>query len=233
MTRLASIVLFLTVIMIVRYGLVSWSLIRLCEMLKIRPIDNFPLKHDLIVQDIRYSLISSVIFAASGAFLLYGYESGRTMIYHHFLQYGVVWPFISFFLYLIILDTHYYWLHRLLHRKTFYPMHVVHHSSRRPTAWTSFAFHPVEATLQAMVIPVLVFFIPIHWGVLAGILFVMTMFGVTNHLGHEIYPHFLEKRLFLITALHHQNHHRYPTRNYGLFFTFWDKLMKTEKGEFA
>lgn len=231
MTNFAVTVILLSLIMVIRYGIVSWSLIKVCQVMKLSPIEVVPLRRDVIKKDILYSILSSVIFAISGAVLIYQYEAGKTLIYLDPYQYGGIWILMSFLFYLFVQDTFYYWLHRFLHRRNLYRYHVIHHSSRRPSAWTSFAFHPVEAIFQAAVIPVLVLFIPIHWIVLCLVLLVMAMFGVTNHLGYEIYPESLEKRFYLITASHHQKHHQYPTRNYGLFFTFWDKIMGTEKGE--
>jgi lathosterol oxidase len=46
-------------------------------------------------------------------------------------------------------------------------MHAVHHASRPPTAWAAMSFHPYEALTGAIVIPLLVFVIPItrrRWG---------------------------------------------------------------------
>jgi hypothetical protein len=50
------------------------------------------------------------------------------------------------------------------------------------------AFHPTEALTQAFVIPLLVFVVPIHVGALGVVLTVMTVMGVTNHMGWEIFP---------------------------------------------
>lgn len=106
---------------------------------------------------------------------------------------------------------------------------MVHHISRNPTAWTSFAFHPFEALIQALFIPVMVFILPIHVTVLGLHLLLMSVFGVTNHLGREIYPSWIEKKFYLITATHHQKHHQSMSVNYGLYFTWWDLLFQTEQ----
>ena len=125
-------------------------------------------------------------------------------------------------------DTYFYWSHRLSHKFYHLKIHHAHHKSRIPTAWTSFSFHPVEALLQAIIIPAMVFFIPVHLSVLLIVLTIMTAFGLTNHLGYEIYPSFFERKLSLITARHHQVHHSHLSKNFGLYFTFWDKWMGTE-----
>ena len=62
---------------------------------------------------------------------------------------------------------------------------------------------------------------------------VMTMMGVTNHMGWEMFPRWLvEGRAgrWLITASHHQRHHSDYRCNYGLYFRLWDRLCGTDKG---
>lgn len=55
-------------------------------------------------------------------------------------------PVFSFYLNFFIVDYLYYWNHRIFHRKTFFPLHIVHHTvtqmdvmaTSRNTVWTSF-----------------------------------------------------------------------------------------------
>lgn len=121
-----------------------------------------------------------------------------------------------------------------MHRPAlFRTMHAVHHASRPPTAWAAMSFHPWEAITGAIVIPILVFVIPIHIAMLGLVLTIMTVMGVTNHMGWEMFPHALvHSRLggWLITASHHQRHHEEYQCNYGLYFRFWDRLCKTDRG---
>ena len=61
----------------------------------------------------------------------------------------------------------------------------------------------------------------------------MTVMGVTNHMGWEMFPKsVIHSRLgdWLITASHHQRHHERYTCNYGLYFRFWDRLCGTDRG---
>jgi sterol desaturase/sphingolipid hydroxylase (fatty acid hydroxylase superfamily) len=111
--------------------------------------------------------------------------------------------------------------------------HAVHHASRPPTAWAAMSFHPLEALTGAIVIPALVLLIPIHVGALFVVLGVMTLMGVTNHMGWELFPRrVVEGRAgaWLITASHHQRHHQQYGCNYGLYFRFWDRLCGTDRG---
>jgi sterol desaturase/sphingolipid hydroxylase (fatty acid hydroxylase superfamily) len=111
--------------------------------------------------------------------------------------------------------------------------HAVHHASRPPTAWAAMSFHPFEALTGAIVVPFLVFLIPVHVSMLGLVLGVMTFMGVTNHMGWEIFPGAIVQGWlgkWLITASHHQRHHAQYRCNYGLYFRFWDRLCRTDQG---
>jgi sterol desaturase/sphingolipid hydroxylase (fatty acid hydroxylase superfamily) len=61
----------------------------------------------------------------------------------------------------------------------------------------------------------------------------MTLMGVTNHMGWELFPTRLvhgRAGRWLITATHHQLHHDSYRCNYGLYFRFWDRLCRTDHG---
>jgi sterol desaturase/sphingolipid hydroxylase (fatty acid hydroxylase superfamily) len=112
-------------------------------------------------------------------------------------------------------------------------MHAVHHASRNPTAWAAMSFHPWESITGAVLVPALVLLVPIHFAALLVVLSVMTVMGVTNHMGWEIFPRRLVGgRLgeWLITASHHQKHHEKYLCNFGLYFRHWDRLCKTDRG---
>lgn len=215
--------IILSLILLIRY----WMMAKLFEYLirNKNPIDVAPINESAKKQDIKYSVLSSFIFALSGTFILHG----PTRIYSNLSDYGYSYYLLSLVIYISVHDTYYYWIHRFFHRRNLFKFHSVHHISRRPTAWTSFAFHPVEASFQALFIPLMTVIVPIHYSALIILLTMMTLFGFTNHLGVEIYPSFLEKKLSLITASHHQKHHQYQGHNFGLYFTIWDKLAGTEK----
>jgi sterol desaturase/sphingolipid hydroxylase (fatty acid hydroxylase superfamily) len=95
------------------------------------------------------------------------------------------------------------------------------------------SFHPIEAVTGAVVIPVLVFLVPIHVAALGLVLLTMTVMGVTNHMGWELFPRALvhsRAGRWLITASHHQRHHERYHCNYGLYFRHWDRLCATDQG---
>jgi Delta7-sterol 5-desaturase len=95
------------------------------------------------------------------------------------------------------------------------------------------SFHPWEALTGALVIPALVFVIPIHVAMLGTVLAIMTVMGVTNHMGWELFPRWLVEGpagRWLITASHHQRHHKEYRCNYGLYFRLWDRMCGTDRG---
>ena len=71
----------------------------------------------------------------------------------------------------------------------------------------------------AIVIPALVLIVPIHVGALGVVFTIMTIMGVANHVGWEIFPRALVQGVagrWLITASHHQKHHENYRGNFGL-----------------
>ena len=186
-------------------------------------------------REILWSLTSAAIYGIPAGIVAWGWQAhGWTRIYDDVHARPLWYLPVSVLLYLLAHDTWFYWTHRWMHRPgPFRLAHAVHHASRPPTAWAAMSFHPIEALTGAVVIPSLVFAIPIHVGALALVLSVMTVMGVTNHMGWEIFPRFIHGgRLggWLITASHHQRHHADYRCNYGLYFRFWDRLCGTDRG---
>ncbi len=188
-----------------------------------------------IRREIGWSLLSAAIYGVPAGIIAWGWQNrGWTLIYSDWDTYPLWYLPLSLFLYLFLHDTWFYWTHRLLHRPRWFRLaHAVHHDSRPPTAWAAMSFHPIESVTVAIVIPVLVFIIPIHAAMLVVVLMIMTIMGVTNHMGWEIFPRaFTHSPLghWLITASHHQRHHENYRCNYGLYFRFWDHLCGTDRG---
>lgn len=188
-----------------------------------------------IRREIGWSLASAAIYGVPAGVVAWGWqERGWTRIYSDVGAWPLWWLPLSLAIYLLAHDTWFYWTHRWLHRpEPFRLAHAVHHASRPPTAWAAMSFHPWEALSGAVVIPMLVFLVPIHVGVLGIVLAIMTVMGVTNHMGWEMFPRALvHSRLggWLITASHHQRHHDEYRCNYGLYFRLWDRLCATDRG---
>jgi sterol desaturase/sphingolipid hydroxylase (fatty acid hydroxylase superfamily) len=185
--------------------------------------------------EIGWSLASAAIYGVPAGIVAWGWqERGWTLIYWDISAYPLWYLPLSLLLFLLAHDTWFYWTHRLMHRPHWFRIaHAVHHASRPPTAWAAMSFHPIEAVTGAVVIPALVFVIPIHVAMLGLVLLVMTVMGVTNHMGWEMFPRALvHSKLggWLITASHHQRHHEHYPCNFGLYFRHWDHLCGTDRG---
>lgn len=186
-------------------------------------------------REIGWSLASAAIYGIPAGVVAWGWqERGWTRIYSDIGDYPLWWLPVSLIVYLLLHDSWFYWTHRWMHQpRLFRIAHAVHHESRPPTAWAAMSFHPVEAVTGAMIIPALVLIIPIHVAVLGLVLTIMTVMGIGNHMGWEMFPRWIvhgPAGKWLITATHHEKHHAAYRGNYGLYFRFWDKLCGTDIG---
>jgi sterol desaturase/sphingolipid hydroxylase (fatty acid hydroxylase superfamily) len=190
-----------------------------------------------IRSEIAYSLSTVVVFSAIGLCLLYAEEAGLTRIYRDWATHGWTYFAASLVLMVLVHDAYFYWTHRLLHWKPLYRrVHHVHHRSTSPTPWAAYAFHPLEALVQAGVYVVIVFLIPAHPLALGLFLLYMIVRNVLGHLGFEVFGrgfagHPLTR--WHTTPTHHDLHHRRGHGNYGLYFSFWDELLGTTRADYA
>lgn len=197
--------------------------------------DRRPGQRQQVWHEIRWSLTSAAIYGVPAGVLAWGWQAhGWTRVYADVHAYPLWWLPGSVLVYLLLHDAWFYWTHRLMHRpKAFRLAHAVHHASRPPTAWAAMSFHPLEAVTGAVVIPALVLTVPIHIVALGVVLAIMTLMGVTNHMGWEMFPRFIvhgRAGQWLITASHHELHHQRYRCNYGLYFRHWDRLCGTDAG---
>ena len=188
-----------------------------------------------IRREIGWSLGSAAIYGVPAGVVAWCWqERDWTLIYSDIGAYPLWYLPLSLLVFLGLHDTWFYWTHRWMHRPRWFALaHSVHHESRPPTAWAAMSFHPIEAVTGAVVIPILVFFIPIHVAMLGLVLAIMTLMGVTNHMGWELFPRWLvhsRAGSVLITASHHQRHHDEYLCNFGLYFRLWDRLCGTDRG---
>lgn len=186
-------------------------------------------------RDIMYSLLSVTIFATIALFTFYfGIE--YTNIYSNFEDYGWAYYIFTWVFMILVHDAYFYWIHRLMHHPfLFKHVHLVHHKSTNPSPWTAYAFHPFEAFLEALIIPILAFSIPIYNGAI-GLFFLFQIgYNVYEHLGFELYPRWLNKTWvgrYIGTSVAHNLHHDKFHGNYGFYFLFWDRWMGTLRPEY-
>lgn len=183
-------------------------------------------------REMLWSILAAFLFSIAGTATIILWQKGYTKVYTDINLYGLWYLPVSFIAILFLHETYYYWLHRWMHNpRIFKIVHKVHHDSNITSPFTAFSFHPIESFLQAIFLPVVLMILPIHYYVIVLQLVIMTITSVINHLNIEIYPKKFNKNIigrWLIGATHHSLHHKQFKYNYGLYFTFWDKIKKTE-----
>ncbi len=194
-----------------------------------------PVRRKQIAAEIRWSLMSAAIYGVPAGLTFWAWKHhGLTRLYADPHAHPLWWLPASIAVYLFAHDTWFYFTHRLMHRPAlFRAAHAVHHASRPPTAWAAMSFHPYEAVSGAILLPALAWVIPIHLGALGIVLFIASLMGTTNHMGWEMLPARVVRGpvgATLISAAHHELHHRDYRCNFGLYFRFWDRLLGTDKG---
>lgn len=195
---------------------------------KTQTLHNQVLPQGQMKTELLYSVVSSFIFALSGLVIGMSWQGGHTQIYTEFSYYGHWYLPCSFLLYGLVHEFYFYYTHIWMHKPKIYKkVHKIHHISVKTSPWASFSFHPWEALVHAAFLPLLVFIIPIHPVVILSYLTFMTVTAISNHLGVELIPFKMVKNYF-ISGEHHSIHHRKLNYNYGLYYTFLDKLSGTE-----
>jgi Delta7-sterol 5-desaturase len=189
------------------------------------------------IREISYSLQTTLIFTGISLFILFTPIKGYTRFYSQINDYAIWWIPVSVLLAMIIHDTYFYWIHRAMHHpRLFKRFHLVHHRSTNPSPLASYSFHFLEGIIESLIVPILLFSLPMHRLSLILFAFVSFAINVYGHLGYEIAPRWFRKSFLfqlLNTSVHHNLHHEKSNGNYGLYFRFWDKWVGTEHAQYV
>lgn len=193
-----------------------------------------PIKN--INREFKYSCLTMLIFSLVGLGIAIARMNGYTLIYSNYHAYPKGYFMCSILLAILIHDTYFYWTHRLMHYKNIFKyVHRIHHLSHNPTPLAAFSFHPVEAIIEAGILPLIAFVLPMHLGAILIYLLYMIIMNVMGHCGFEFFPKWFVKIppfKWYNTSVHHNMHHHYAKGNYGLYFNIWDRIMKTNHLEY-
>lgn len=158
------------------------------------------------------------------------------------MESAVNWPLLILQVGAMIVahDAYFYWMHRGLHLKQMFRFsHLHHHKSRTPTPWAAYSFSWFEAMTEAAFVPIYLLSVSMVFGGTYGFaifLFLAHMIvrNVMGHAGVELFPAGWTKSLFgwITTTTHHDLHHSQGNSNFGLYFTWWDRLMGTEHPDY-
>lgn len=186
-------------------------------------------------REVGYSMLTMLIFAGMAWIIFRSPLSAYTLRYDDLSERGWGYWAFSVTIMIFIHDTYFYWAHRAMHHPSIYRLvHRVHHQSMNPSPWAAFAFHPLEAVIEAGIIVPIAFLLPFHASALLTFLLFMTLYNAYGHLGYELYPkqfHLTRVGRWINTSVAHNKHHEKFNGNYGLYFLFWDRWMKTLREE--
>ena len=196
---------------------------------------KFPENKDYF-RELGYSIITVIIFTAIGWLILMSPVKDYTRVYWNVDDHSLGYFFLSIVLILLVHDMYFYWTHRAMHHPLFFKVfHKVHHLSTNPSPWAAFAFHPLEAVVEASIIVLVAFLFPVHPLAIALFLLIMMIYNVYGHLGFELYPRGFSKSMigkWINTSVNHNQHHQFFKGNYGLYFLWWDRWMGTLREDY-
>lgn len=190
--------------------------------------------------DYRRELLASartaLIFALTGFAMYLAARAGWLTIYDDFSRRGPAYLVASLVAMILAHDAYFYWMHRAMHHpRLFRAFHWTHHRSKSPTPWTAYAFDPGEAIVTVAFVPLWAALVPMHDLALFVFVTWQIVRNVMGHAGVELSPvSGRPSRLFgwLCCTIHHDLHHQHGRGDYGLYFTWWDRLMGTEHPDY-
>ncbi len=177
-------------------------------------------------RDIRQSVIALITISAYVAGGLFAQAQGWTLVAPLPLSWWSV-P-LMVLVSLVLYDTWFYWLHRLMHTPALFRFHALHHRAITPTTWSNNADSLVGAFVEQGYFLVVPFFVPIPPEILIVHKLYDQITGMFSHCGHEYFASPSTRRPwpFLCTTFHDQHHSNFRC-NYGNTFSFWDRWMGT------
>jgi len=222
------------VIFAVAVWLILWVALKgLLRSRKIR--EDTPPARQLAIEFL-VSIRSIAIFSTIGVSMFVLEQAGSLPGPALAAQWGLAWGAASLVMMVIAHDAWFYWSHRLMHDpRLFRRMHRRHHRSHNPSPFTAYSFDLGEAAVMAIFVPVWMVLVPTAWPVVGLFMLHQIVRNTLGHAGYELMPANRNGRPilgFLTTTTHHDLHHSEAGWNYGLYFTWWDRMMGTEHPDY-
>jgi sterol desaturase/sphingolipid hydroxylase (fatty acid hydroxylase superfamily) len=179
-----------------------------------------------------FLLLEPLLLTAQGQVTLLGLQA---------FQLDFIWPgvtdiaWVSFLLYLVVLDFVDYWIHRAQHFfGTWWQLHALHHAQRQMTVWSDNRNHLLDDLARDLIMAVLAILI----GVAPGqFIFLIALSRIMQSLQHANvrwhFGWFFER--VLVSPSFHRLHHAIGYGheglkhgcNFGVIFSVWDIVFRT------
>lgn len=196
-----------------------------------RRIQQRPLRAPRPGLEFGLSMSSFAIFSALVVFVFWLSSLGYARIEMTDAPVDWAWVGVSLAILLLWHDTYYYWAHRWMHEPwVFRRVHRLHHRFHNPTPFASYAFHPLEAIVEAAWFLPAAMLMQIDPETMLAYMLILTVLNVISHLGVETYPPWVAR--WFITSTHHNLHHSRGRGHYMLYFNIWDALMGTNEVDY-
>lgn len=144
-------------------------------------------------------------------------------------------PLVLFFVYYLVYDFVYYWMHRTQHAiPWWWALHSMHHSQRQMSCWTNDRGSYVDGFLQSMVLATVAIVIGIDPEQFALLLFIAELVQNFSHANVRFGFGRVFERIFVDPKFHRLHHMivdpdrpRLHDCNYGQVLSIWDVLFGT------
>lgn len=143
-------------------------------------------------------------------------------------------PWVSFVLYLVVLDFVDYWLHRGQHRfRWWWALHALHHAQRKMSFWTDDRNHMLDDLLIDGVKVVVALAIGVEPGQFVGLIIAARVVESVQHA--NVAWTYGPLRRVLVSPVFHRRHHGIGVGhegatggcNFAVLFPLWDSLFGT------
>ena len=105
-------------------------------------------------------------------------------------------------------DFCYYFLHRLLHTRFFYPIHKIHHKKINPEYYDYYTIHILELPLTSLGLLLAIYLHKLYiYQFICSIVFI-NIRGIMIH----------DNKFIFLVCDHHLIHHKYIKYNYGEYW---------------
>jgi Delta7-sterol 5-desaturase len=205
------------------YFVVSQVFLSICKFLYKKGllnkiIDKEPSKNQ-VKKEIRFSLLSILVFGFSGIPIIYLIRKGIiTMLDDTFINIIIGVLFLS-----IWNEIHFFTVHRVMHLPFFMKkVHHIHHQSKIPTVYSVYSFHWLEALLLSTVPITIIAFVPVSPLVLVAYPFASILLNFAGHCNYRFGNS--QGATWKLFATHHNEHHFKFRKNYGFASNLLDKL---------
>ena len=182
------------------------------------------------------SLRTAFIFSCVGFCMYLAHRAGWLTIYQDFTVEGPAYFAVTLAAMILAQDAYFYWTHRAMHHpRLFRTFHWTHHKSKTPTPWTAYAFDAPEALVMVAFVPLWTALVPMHDVAIFMFVTWQIVRNVMGHAGVEMHPVSGQPSILFgwwNTTTHHDLHHQNGRSNYGLYFSWWDRLMGTEHPDY-